>query len=50
VEVTVVDNVDDLVLIATQDEDRRWFPPRSLIFGVSLILVLAVIFALRRRR
>lgn len=50
VEVTVVDNVDDLVLIATQDEGRRWLPPRSLIFGVALILVLVAVLAVRRRR
>lgn len=50
VEVTVVDNVDDLVLIATQDEGRRWFPPRSLIFLVSLIVVLVAVLAVRRRR
>lgn len=50
VEVTVVDNVDDLVLIATQNEGRNWLPPRSLIFGVSLILVLIAVLAVRRRR
>lgn len=50
VEVTVVDNVDDLALIATQDEGRRWFPPRSLIVGIALILVLVVVLAVRRRR
>ncbi|MFM8868220.1 MAG: hypothetical protein ACKOFZ_08065 [Ilumatobacteraceae bacterium] len=50
VEVTVVDNVDDLVLIATKDEVRRWCPPRSLIVGVALILVLVAVLAVRRRR
>ena len=50
VEITVVDNVDDLVLVATQDEARSWFPPRSLIFGVSLFLVLIAVLAVRRRR
>jgi len=50
VEVTVVDNVDDLVLIATQDEARNWLPPRSLIVGVALILVLVAVLAVRRRR
>lgn len=50
VEVTVVDNVDDLVLIATQDEGRRWFPPRSLIVGIALFLVLVAVLAVRRRR
>ena len=50
VEVTVVNNVDDLVLIATQDEARNWLPPRSLIFGVAVMLVLGAVFAVRRRR
>ncbi len=50
VEVTVVDNVDDLVSIATQDEGRRWLPPRSLIIGLLSILVLVAILAVRRRR
>lgn len=50
VEVTVVDNVDDLVLIATQDEARNWLPPRSLIVGVALILVVVAVLTVRRRR
>ena len=50
VEVTVVDNVDDLVLVATQNEGRRWFPPRSAILALSLIIVLIAVLAVRRRR
>ena len=50
VEVTVVDNVDDLVLIATQDEARNWIPPRSLIMLVGLVLVLGAVLAVRQRR
>ena len=47
---TVVDNVDDLVLIATQDEARNWMPPRSLLMLVGLVLVLVAVLAVRRRR
>ena len=50
VEVTVVDNVDDLVLIATQDEARNWMPPRSLLMLAGLVLVLVAMLAVRRRR
>lgn len=50
VEVTAVDNVDDLVLIATQDEARNWLPPRSLVLLVVLVLVLSAVLAARRRR
>lgn len=50
VEVTVPNNVDDLTLIATRDEARRWWPPRSVIFGGSLVLVLGAVLAVRRRR
>lgn len=50
VEVTAVDNVDDLVLVATRDEGRRWWPPRSLLLGGALLLIVVSVLAVRRRR
>lgn len=50
VEVTVVNNVDDLVLIATEGEQgRRWLMP--LIFGVgAAAIVLIATIVVRRKR
>ena len=49
VEVTVVSNVDDLVLIATEGEQRRtWLLPLILFLGAVLVVVVAV-FMVRRK-
>lgn len=50
VEVTVVNNVDDLVLIATEGEESRgWLMPLILAAGALAIVSIAV-FTVRRKR
>jgi hypothetical protein len=50
VEVTVVNNVDDLVLIATEGEQgRRWLMPLILGVGAAAIVLIATIVVRRKR-
>jgi hypothetical protein len=50
VEVTVVNNVDDLVLVATEGEQgRRWLVPLIVGVGAAAIVLIAA-FVVRRKR